>query len=280
MYPPISSHEELRQRRARLRQQRRFRTLKICWQVLVLGALVSGIIWAVQQPDWVIRQSQQIQIRGNQYLSTNAVREMLGLKYPVSLLRIAPQSLHARLLQQGNIRAATIHRELIPPRLTIQVQDQAPVAIADQAARSGLVNAAGNWLPLASYQITAVQLPHLKLLSANSGLCADWPTLYQAIQRSPVQVSEINCRNPLNIVLKTEIGNLRIGAFDLTRFDQQLQTAHELRDWKKQYQLKYHQTSDVAYIDLENPRAPKIQQSTPIASPKTDINTKVPTQTP
>jgi cell division protein FtsQ len=280
MYPPISSHEELRQRRVRLRQQRRFRTLKVCWQVLVLGALVSGIIWAVQQPDWIIRQSQQVQIRGNQYLSSNAVREMLGLEYPVSLLRIAPQSLNARLMKQGHIRAATIHRELIPPRLTVQVQDQAPVAIADQATRPGLVSAAGNWLPLASYQMTAAQLPRLKLLSANSGLCSDWPALYQAIQRSPVPVSEINCRNPLNIFLKTEIGNLRMGAFELTRFDQQLQKAYGLRDWKKQYQLKYQQTSDVAYIDLENPRAPKIQPSTPIASPKTNINTKVPKQTP
>jgi cell division protein FtsQ len=259
MYPPISSNEELRQRRFQLRKQRRLRAIKVCWQVLVLGALVGGIGWAVRQPDWVIRRSQQIQVSGNRYLSANAVREMLDLKYPVSLLQIEPQSLNKKLLGQGNIAAATIYRELIPPRITIQVQDQAPVAMADRAARSGLVNAAGNWLPLASYQITADQLPRLQLLSANSGLCPDWPALYRAVQQSPVTISEIDCRNPLNLLLKTEIGNLRIGAFEQARFYKQLQKAHEMREWQQQYQLKFHQISDVAYIDIENPDVPKIQ---------------------
>jgi cell division protein FtsQ len=276
MYPPISSNEELRQRRLQLQQQRRWRALKVCWQVLVLGTLVGGITWAVRQPDWIIHQSPQIQIRGNQYLSANAVREMLGLKYPVSLLHIEPQVLNTTLLRQGNITAVTTHRELIPPRITIQVQDQAPVAMADQAARSGLVNANGDWLPLASYQIKADRLPRLKLLSANSGLCPDWPTLYQAIQQSPVSVSEVNCRDPLNLLLKTEIGNLRIGAFDSTRFYQQLQKAHELRGWKQAYQSKNPGIPDVKYIDLENPHKPKIQESISTINRQTNHDTKIP----
>jgi cell division protein FtsQ len=276
MYPPISSNEELRQRRRQLQQQRRVRALKVCWQVLVLGGLVGSITWAVQQPDWIIRQSQQIQITGNRYLSATAVREMLGLKYPISLLRIEPQSLNKALISHGNILAANIHRELIPPRITVQVQDRSPVAIADQATRSGLVNEHGDWLPLASYDLPANKLPRLKLLSANSGLCPDWPALYQAVQQSPVLVSEINCRNPLNLFLKTEIGNLRMGAFDHTRFYQQLQKAHELRDWQQSYQANNREISGVEYIDLENPLKPKIQESTTTSSKKTDVNTKVP----
>jgi cell division protein FtsQ len=276
MYPPIYSNEELRQRRQQLQQQRRVRALKVCWQVLVLGVLVGGITWAVQQPDWIIRQSPQIQIRGNRYLSATTVREMLGLKYPVSLLRIEPHSLNTALMSHGNILAANIHRELIPPRITIQVQDRPPVAIADQAARSGLVNENGDWLPVASYQLPANKLPRLKLLSANSGLCPDWPALYQAVQQSPVLVSEINCRNPLNLFLKTEIGNLRMGAFDNTRFYQQLQKAHELRDWQQSYQTKNREISRVEYIDLENPLKPKIQESTTTEIKSTSNNTKVP----
>ncbi len=270
MNPTLSRPEELRQRRLQLRRQRRWRALKICWQVLLLGSLVSGIIWAVQQPDWVIRQSQQVQIQGNRYLSASTVREMLGLKYPVSLLHIEPQSLNAKLLDQGSILAANIHRELLPPRITIQVQDQPPVAIADQADQPGLVNAAGNWLPLTSYQIDNDKLPHLRLLSADSTLCSDWPALYQGIQRSPVPVSEVDCRDALNILLKTEIGDVRIGAFEPARFRQQLQKAYELGDWKQLYQLKYNQASDIAYIDLENPNMPKIQQSISTINQKTD----------
>ena len=271
MNPPLSRKEELRQRRLQLRQQRRWRALKICWQVLVLGIIVSGIFWAVQQPDWVIRQSQQIQIRGNRYLSANTVRDMLGLKYPVSLLQIEPQNLNVKLLNQGSILAANIHRELLPPRIIIQVQDEPPVAVADQSDQPGLVNATGKWLPLTSYQIDHNKLPHLRILAASNRLCPDWPTFYQAIRRSPIPISEIDCRDTLNLLLKTDIGDVRIGSFESARFRQQLQKAYELGDWKQLYQLKYNQTSDIAYIDLENPDMPKIQQSISNTNKKTDL---------
>jgi cell division protein FtsQ len=261
MNPPLSRKEELRQRRLQLRRQRRGRALKICWQVLLLGTIVSGIFWAVQQPDWVIRQSQQIQIRGNRYLAANTVREMLGLKYPVSLLHIEPQSLNNKLLNQGSILAANIHRELLPPRITIQIQDQPPVAIADQADQPGLLNATGTWLPLSNYQIDNDKLPRLRILTASNGLCPNWSIFYQAIRSSPIPISEIDCRDTLNLLLTTDIGDIRIGSFEPTRLRQQLQKAYELGDWKKLYQQKYNQTSDIDYIDLENPDMPKIQQS-------------------
>lgn len=270
MNPPLSRKEELRKHRSQLRRQRRGRALKICWQVLVLGTLVSGIFWAVQQPDWIIRQSQQIQIRGNRYLAANTVREMLGLKYPVSLLHIEPQNLNAKLLNQSGVLAANIHRELLPPRITVQIQDQPPVAVADRADQPGLVNAAGQWLPLNSYQIDNDKLPQLKILITDSGICPDWPTFYQTIRSSPIPVGEIDCRDPFNLHLKTDIGDIRIGSFEPSRLRQQLQKAFELGDWQQSYQLKYHQTSDIAYIDLENPEMPKIQQSISNNNKKTD----------
>ncbi len=269
MYPPLPRKKELRQRRTQLRQRRRWRAVKICWQILVLGVLVSGLVWAARQPDWIIRQPQQIQISGNRYLKAETVRTMLGLKYPVSLLHLQPQHLNASLRQQGNIQAATIHRALLPPRLTIQVQDQAPVAIADQDDQPGLVNASGYWLPTASYQINPEKLPRLKLLAANNGLCHNWSGIYQSLQHSPVPVSEVDCRDALNLFVKTEIGNLRIGAFEPARFRQQLQKAYELGDWQQLYQTKYQQAADIAYIDLENPEFPKIQQATVPTAQKT-----------
>ncbi len=269
MYPSLPRKKDLRQRRTQLRQRRRWRAIKICWQILVLSALVGGIVWAARQPDWVIRQPQQIQISGNRYLKAETVREMLGLKYPVSLLHLQPQQLSANLRQQGNIQAATIHRALLPPRITIQIQDQAPVAIADQADQPGLVSADGHWLPTASYLINPEKLPRLKLLAASNGLCPNWSAIYQSLQRSPVPISEVDCRDALNLFLKTEIGNLRIGAFESAKFRQQLQKAHELGNWQQLYQTKYQQAADIAYIDLENPEMPKIQQSTTTNSSKT-----------
>jgi cell division protein FtsQ len=250
------SNEELRDRRRQLRKERRTRTLKVSWQVLLLGSIVGGVTWGITRPDWTISKPQQVNISGNQALTDSAVRNMLGLKYPTSLLQIEPQALHTKLLTQGSVVTATVHRELLPPRLHVQIRDRLPVAIADKSINNkitkGLLDEAGQWLPLTSYRLRADQIPKLRLLS--NGACPNWTELYQAVHQSPVQVDEIDCQDSLHLNLKTEIGTVQIGEFDRTKIYKQLQKAHELRNWQQSTPLKN------AIVDLENPQSPKLQE--------------------
>jgi cell division protein FtsQ len=250
------SPTELRTRRHRLKQERRVRTLKVFWQVWLLSGITGGIIWGVTRPDWTIRKAQQIKISGNQALTEKTIREMLGVKYPAPLLAIEPQTLHTKLLTNGSITAATVHRELLPPSLHIQVRDRFPVATVDRLINNksvrGLLDETGQWLPISSYRLTANQIPQLRLLANDT--CPGWADLYKAVQQSPVAVTEINCQDILNLTLTTEIGSIRIGEFDRTRIYKQLQKAHELRNWQQSTTIKN------AIINLENPQAPKLQE--------------------
>jgi cell division protein FtsQ len=257
MYSSLSP-AELRNRRRRLRRERRVYTLKICWQTLLLLAIVGGLGWAIGRPDWTIRKPQQILIQGNRALTETAVRDMLGLKYPISLLQVEPQVLHSNLLERGSILSATVHRELIPPRITVQVRDRQPVALVEPStpkAATGMLDEKGQWLPTTSYRLDQAQKPQLKLLSSNNS-CPNWPDLYQAVAQSPVKIQEIDCRDSLNLILKSEIGNLRLGTFDRTKIYKQLQEAYKLRDWQQ-----YSNPATVLYLDLENPNSPQLQSN-------------------
>jgi cell division protein FtsQ len=269
MYSSLSP-EELRSRRRKLRRERRVYTLKICWQTLLLLGIGAGLYWAVRWPDWTIRKPSQISVQGNRALTETAVRDMLGLKYPVSLLQVEPQVLQNNLLERGSILAATVHRELIPPRILVQVRDRLPVAAVESGGASGtaktvagLLDERGQWLPATKYRLSAAQLPALKLLASNNS-CPNWPELYQAITRSPVKIQEIDCRDSLNLILKSEIGGLRLGTFDRTKIYKQLQEAYKLRDW-----AKYADPTTVLYLDLENPNYPQLQRkNTPVPEQK------------
>jgi cell division protein FtsQ len=247
------TNEELRDRRRRLRKERQIRTLKVSWQVLLLGGIVGTVSWGVTRPDWTISKPQQVSIAGNQALTESAVRNMLGLRYPAALLQIEPQALNAKLLAQGSVVKATVHRELMPPRLYVQIRDRLPVAVVDRTINNkGLLDETGQWLPFTSYRLKADQLPKLRLIASQS--CPGWSELYRAIQQSPVQISEVDCQDPLHLTLATEIGMVRVGEFDRTKIYKQLQRAHELRNWQQSTSVKN------AIIDLENPQSPKLQE--------------------
>lgn len=86
-------------------------------------------------------------------------------------------------------------------------------------------------------------------------MCLNWTYIYQAIHISPVAIGMVDCRNPQNLILQTEVGKVRLGATgDRSRLNSQIQQLDQLRDWKK-----HAEGIDVDYLDLENPDSPKLQ---------------------
>jgi cell division protein FtsQ len=85
---------------------------------------------------------------------------------------------------------------------------------------------------------------------------ADWPTLYQAVQDSPVRVTEIDWRQPSNLILQTELGSVHLGPFS-GKFSAQLAALDQMRQLPDQLNGQ-----QFAYIDLRNPKAPTLQMMT------------------
>lgn len=260
------SQAQLTTRRKKLRRERRIKSVQAIWRSLFVSGMATGLVWAITLPDWVISNSEQIVVEGNHWLSAKSIRSLLPLSYPESILRVEPQAIAKSLESQAPIAEATVTRQLLPPGLTIKVKERKPVAIAQSAepssaqaanptAKSGLLDAQGVLMPETSYTRLeqTLELPSLKVIGSSDQYLSHWSEVYQAVSHSPVKVFEIDWRNPANLILKTELGNVHLGPYS-SRFTEQLTVLDRMRE------LPSHiQAGNIAYINLQNPEFPAIQ---------------------
>lgn len=268
----VISRSQLAERRRKLKQQRRVRVLQAGWRSSAVLGMAGGLIWLITLPAWVIRSPQQVEIEGNKLLSAQAVQSLLPIPYPRSLLQVQPQFVVQQLEQQAPIADAAVTRRLLPPGLVVQVRERVPVAIADRSGgqsnaasvQSGLLDQDGTWMPLEGYTALnkALQLPTLKVLGMREQYRAQWASLYQTLTTSPVKVSEIDWRQPANLILKTELGIVHCGAYS-PQFADQLKALDRMRQLPQKIS-----PSQIAYIDLRNPNAPSIQMIQTINQPE------------
>jgi cell division protein FtsQ len=268
-----ASKDQLKQRRRQLRQQQRVRVVKSLWRFVCTIGIVVGLAWVVNQPDWRISKPEQIRIEGNQYLRDATIRSMLAIPYPKLMMELAPEQLTAKLIQRSSVANVKIDRGLLPPHLLVQLQDFPPVAgiiQADGNDPQNFIDERGLQLPLASYRATVWRsLPglRLRLPLPSPGACPNWSQIYQAVRASPVAIGIIDCRNPQDLILQTEVGKVRLGAIgDKVRITNQIQQLDRLRDWQK-----HTDSIDVDYLDLENPDAPKFKLKEPVSTPSKPI---------
>jgi cell division protein FtsQ len=262
-----NSQADLNQRRRMLRNSRRLKMLLSLWQILAVSGLLGGLVWATTQPNWILRDSHQVIIEGNHLLPERMILSFLPLKYPRSLLQISPEAIARTLESHAPIADVTVTRKIFPPSLIVQVQERVPVAIAitklspgssspHPKAAVGFLAQDGMWIPLSSYPPEIRQLlrsPDLKVIGLPEYYRPYWTSLYQAVNQSPVKVIEIDCQDPTNLILKTELGIVHLGPYT-PRLTEQLKVLAQMRNLSKQTS-----SSQIAYINLKNPKIPSVQ---------------------
>lgn len=260
------SQAQLTTRRKQLRRARRIKSVQAIWRSLLAGGMASSLVWALTLPDWVIRQPEQIVIEGNHFLSTKAIRSLLPLSYPESILRVQPQAIAKTLESQAPIAEASVTRQLVPPGLTIKVKERKPVAIAKtrlssspeattDSSNTGMLDAQGVWMPAGSYSQLEedFELPSLKVIGSQEHYRPYWSEVYPTVSQSPVKVFEIDWRDPANLILKTELGIVHLGPYS-SQLSQQLAVLDRMRELPSRIQ-----PGQIAYINLKNPDFPAIQ---------------------
>jgi cell division protein FtsQ len=276
------SRETLAERRRNLRRQRGWKVLRTIWRTLVVSAMAGGLLWSLTLRFWVLSAPDQVQIEGTKLLSPDTIRDLLALNYPLSLLQVEPQKLVHTLESSAPIAHAAVTREVVPPRLIVQVQERQPVAQASLAPNAqplpgqpvassqgeawGLLDERGFWIPLE--QFTNLQseeeLPKLKVLGMRTEVRESWTYLYQQIQQSPIAITEVDWRDPNNLILQTELGTVHFGLYG-ANFGTQLQALDRLRNLPEHPQFK-----KMDYIDLRDPNSPYLHLTPqkPPSSPK------------
>ncbi|MCW6037734.1 FtsQ-type POTRA domain-containing protein [Spirulina subsalsa FACHB-351] len=259
------SSNDLKSRRQQLKRRRQVKLIQTIWRSLFVGSLTGGLVWVVTLPNWVIYEPDQVEIEGNHLLPVAAIRSLLPLDYPQPIIELEPQKLTQEIEAIAPIAKATVTRKLLPPSLTVIIQERRPVAIARSSQPShhtpgelemGFIDAEGVWLPKSSYGDldSLPDPPKLVVVGLTHLLLPYWSEIYQNVQRSTVQIQEINLQSPGNLTLTTEIGKVHLGAYNSNRFPEQLRVLAEMRD------LPTHiQDRKIRYIDLSSPDSPSIE---------------------
>jgi cell division protein FtsQ len=257
------SQKDLAQRRQKLRRQRQVKILQTIWRTVAISGLAGGLFWVAIQPIWVLKTPKQVLMTsGDQSLSQEAVQSLLPLSYPQSLWRIKPSIIAESLKKQPTIAQATVNRRLFPPGLIVEIEERIPVALAQKTknqgnahkANTGLIDANGIWMPLEKYTLMnpKVKLPSLKVIGLPEQYGSYWNQLYAYVSQSSVKITEIDCQDPTNLKLKTEIGNVYLGSFS-AQLPTQISLLHKLRNLPKKLN-----PSEIEYIDLTNPDSPLV----------------------
>jgi cell division protein FtsQ len=260
------SRDQLQSRRQTLRRQRRRLIVQVLWRFWALSGLTTAIFWGTTRPIWLIQDPGQINVRGNALLSDKTIQDLVPLDYPQPLLKVEPEQLAEQLQNRAPLVSAEVSRQLLPPRLNIQVQERQPVAVVLPVSETsleakgidflpaGLIDAEGAWMPKSGFLLSnsTMDLPALRLRGLQSQYRRYWPQVYAALAQSPVKIHEIDWRDPSNLVLQTELGIVYLGPFT-PELEQQLATLDKMRNLPEQLE-----DTEVAHIDLTNPSIPSI----------------------
>lgn len=251
------SPADLKTRRQELKRRRQLRLLQTTWRSLLATGMAWGLFWVLTQPNWVIRDPQQIDVEGNEFLSPQTVRSLLSLSYPQSLWQLEPQQLSQQITATAPIAEARVIRSLLPPRLTIEVEERQPVAIAISPTQQtlGFIDEQGIFMAKESYLGLAEsqELPKLKVIGFHPDTPFNWPAIYQALAAAPIEAITLDVQNPQNLILKVDIGDIHLGPYT-PQLPQQLNTLAHLRELPDRVE-----TNSIDYIDLTNPNSPTVQ---------------------
>lgn len=300
---PDSQLDLILHRRKQLRQRRRLKFLQASWRTLVVSGLAFGLVWAASQPEWFIRRPSQVSIKGNQLLSTQVIQSLLPLTYPQSLIRLQPELIAATLEANAPINQTIVTRQLFPPRLTIQVQERYPVAIAackscllvqdsqkplvlkQGPADLWLLDSQGIALPLESYPSLqqSGKLPQLNILGffsqpSSSDSAAPQATSWQS-QATTVAIDKQKQSQWQSLYRALSQSPVKVFSIDWRDksnliLKTELGIVHlgpysarfinQLNALDQMRKLpKYLNANQVAYIDLENPEHPLLQMRAP-----------------
>ncbi|WP_373480758.1 cell division protein FtsQ/DivIB [Geminocystis sp.] len=274
----VISTTNLKSRRDKIKSKQRWENFVSFNRSLMILSLTAGVFWVLTLPHWVIRDSQQINLQGNDLLTDDELRSLIPLQYPQSLLKLSTSQLTENLQKKVPLANIVVTRELFPPSLTIRVTEKKPVAIALASVvspktkklelkRIGYVDKDGIFVDNEVYkqlQKKSDQLPSLKVLGTPQIYLSYWQNLYDLISQSNVKITEIDWQNPTNLILTTELGKVHIGAYN-SKFPQQLMALEKLKSITTKIPRER-----IIYIDLTDVEIPSIKEKKPPKEVKKD----------
>lgn len=247
--------DSLKNRRQTLRDRRRSRAAGAVGRFLAVGSLAAGLAWVMVSPYWTIRSARQVEVEGESLLDERAIRDSLGLSYPLSIWEIPTDRLQAKLETDPAIKSARVERQLFPPRMRVEIRERQPVARANARDGQGFLDAEGTFIAKRYYDRPpgADRLVGPAAIGYDEQYRDSWQQLYPFLANLPVKITAIDWRDPGNLVLTTDLGKVYFGRHD-DRLAEKLTALVQARQLSSKIPL-----DRILYLDLGEPNAPTVQ---------------------
>ena len=253
----VDFSQPLKHKLRRLQQQRQRDWRRSLWRSLLTIGCAISLTSIAASSVWQITGQAQVQIEGADLVSETAIYALLDLKYPQFLGTTPSYELAQKLETIPAIAAARVSKQTIPPRLMIFLQERVPVALALSSGKVGFLDAEGTWIPPYLYGdlSTNFPLPQLKVVNFQPQYRRTWSKIHSLISRySALKISEVRWDESEHLFLKTELGTVYLGS-DLSQLEDRFEVMVRLKNLPDRFD-----SSEIAYIDLSNPRQNLIQK--------------------
>lgn len=227
------------------------------WRTSLMTGLTMTLGFLSTLNYWQIKEQHQIKISGEKLVAENTIYRSLNFNYPQPIWQINGEQLVSNIEAIPAIETAKINRRIIPPEITISLQEKQPVAVASWQGKVGFLDAQGTWIPQEFYRHLNPEkrLPKLKVIDYQLQFQQQWSQIYQLISLYPeLKTSEVHWQQSGNIFIQTKTGRFFLGS-ELSRLEPQFQIMSKLKN------LPQHlDSSQIVYIDLSHSEVNLIQR--------------------
>jgi len=237
-------------------QERRLSKIALWRSCLIITCILSlGFLSAL--PLWKIKDRSQITIDSKKLVEKETVHDVLNFPYPQLIWTVDVSQLAQKVESIPSVEAASINRQIIPPRLIISLQERVPAAIATSEGKMGFLDIHGQWVAQESY--TNIErdfaLPKLMVHNYQPNYRQSWIMLYKLISLYPeLKINEVQWNHSGNLFLQTKIGRVSLG-INSSRLEKQFEIMLKLQNLGDRVDR-----NQIAYIDLSNPNVNLIQK--------------------
>jgi len=203
----------------------------VFWGVIVGGVLITAAVISLYVPGLCLLDLREIVVSGNHYVSAAEVAEAADLKAGESLLAVSLRNVSDRVGSLPWVKAVTVRR-LYPHRISIRVQERAPVAQITLPSGGFLTLGEGGVIVAKADQAstTLAQLLGASLSGEGPGACLLDQRVIDLLdclafdtRLRGVTIRRIDVSDPASIVLYTDGGpTILFGGLDgiSTRLDE------------------------------------------------------------
>ncbi len=182
-------------------------SLQETWQVIFFTSVSCGLIALFINNAWLPISSNKVLIKGNQHFDKEEIIKASGLKFPKPLLEIIPKRIEANLIKKLSLQAVSIHRQIIPNQLFIEVSERTPIAYAQRqgllGTENGMVDKSAEWIPI-DWEVKDIKniTLYIQGWERNHRALVEFILLNQENLGSPLK--QINITSNGEITLKTD----------------------------------------------------------------------------